>query len=467
MGEKILVVGCGGLGCELLKLLSLDPQNEITTIDDDTIDPTNLNRQFLFSKSDINQSKSITVASKLSGCNKITAIYSKINEYKYVSFYKSFDVVYNCLDNDETRRFVNQRCYIGGVEMVDGGSAGWLGQSFYNGEECFDCLPRRREKIYPVCSIRQKPENFEHCLIWAKMVIDQRDKQSLDEEIAMHNQLNIEPNDEDNAVRINNNGTDSKSEDSCSLEVLEETHEIKDDQLNKGNESFLEVNDESSKKYKRNGELTNLFENTNESSKKYKRNGELTNLFENTNESSKKYKRNGELTNLFENTNENNQMNNIYELALFKAKRFGIKYFSLMESQTFINKIVPSICTTNAIVASLMILSRKNRKNYFLVQNASHFIKIDLNAKRKDCLTCSIPNYQCTFSSEATVKNLLSKFKGESLLTDTAIFDQKSESYLNEFDGDFVIIIKNGCKYRFYLEKGGAEDILVELERIK
>ena len=53
------MVGAGGIGCELLKNLVLTGFGEIHIVDLDTIDLSNLNRQFLFRHEHIKKSKAL------------------------------------------------------------------------------------------------------------------------------------------------------------------------------------------------------------------------------------------------------------------------------------------------------------------------------------------------------------------------------------------------------------------------
>ncbi|KAF7717557.1 Uncharacterized protein PECH_006596 [Penicillium ucsense] len=173
--SRVLLVGAGGIGCELLKNLVLTGFGEVHIIDLDTIDLSNLNRQFLFRHEHIKKPKALVakeVAHNFQPTAKLEAYHANIMDSQFsVGWFKSFDVVFNALDNLAARRHVNSMCLSAGVPLIESGTTGFNGQVqvIKGGEtECYDCNPKATPKTFAICTIRTTPTQPIHCIVWAK-----------------------------------------------------------------------------------------------------------------------------------------------------------------------------------------------------------------------------------------------------------------------------------------------------------
>ncbi|KAH9621584.1 hypothetical protein KSS87_003447, partial [Heliosperma pusillum] len=144
-------------------------------VDMDTIEVSNLNRQFLFRKSHVGQSKAKVARDavlKVRPDISITAYHANVKSPEFnVDFFKEFNVVLNGLDNLDARRHVNRLCLAAGVPLIESGTTGFLGQvavHLKDRTECYECYPKPAPKTYPVCTITSTPSKFVHCIVWAK-----------------------------------------------------------------------------------------------------------------------------------------------------------------------------------------------------------------------------------------------------------------------------------------------------------
>ncbi|KAF4841659.1 NEDD8-activating enzyme E1 catalytic subunit [Colletotrichum siamense] len=189
---KVLVIGAGGLGCEILKNLAMSKFKDIHVIDMDTIDISNLNRQFLFRQSDVGKSKSECAAQfvmrRVKGVT-ITAHNCRIQDFD-ADFYKQFQLVICGLDSIEARRWINAMlvsiaeagedadCLI---PLIDGGTEGFKGQArvvIPSMTSCIECqldmhAPRA---AVPLCTIASIPRQPEHCIEWAHVIAWDQEK---------------------------------------------------------------------------------------------------------------------------------------------------------------------------------------------------------------------------------------------------------------------------------------------------
>ncbi|KZS93478.1 hypothetical protein SISNIDRAFT_474418 [Sistotremastrum niveocremeum HHB9708] len=183
--SKILVIGAGGLGCEILANLALSGFNDIHVIDMDTIDISNLNRQFLFRPKDVGKPKAIVAAEfimrRVPGV-KVTPYFGKIQD-KDEDYYLQFNIIICGLDSVEARRWINATL-VNMVDpengesmkpLIDGGTEGFKGQArliLPTITSCYECSLDMLNKptAFPICTIANTPRLPEHCIEWASVL---------------------------------------------------------------------------------------------------------------------------------------------------------------------------------------------------------------------------------------------------------------------------------------------------------
>jgi len=144
--SQVLVIGAGGLGCPVLLYLAAAGIGHLGIVDDDKVDLSNLQRQVLFSVSDLDKSKALVAQEKIQALNPNTAVtvyQTRLNSTNALEIFKNYDVIVDCTDNFATRYLSNDACVILGKPNVYASIFRFDGQlsvfNYRNGP-CYRCL---------------------------------------------------------------------------------------------------------------------------------------------------------------------------------------------------------------------------------------------------------------------------------------------------------------------------------------
>lgn len=121
---RVLVVGAGALGNEVLKNLALMGLGHIYIVDFDEIEASNLTRSVLFRRQDCGRAKAEAAATALRDLNpdvQVHALHANVLTDLGLGLVAEMDVVIGCLDNREARLWVNRMCWRVGTPWIDGG----------------------------------------------------------------------------------------------------------------------------------------------------------------------------------------------------------------------------------------------------------------------------------------------------------------------------------------------------------
>uniref|UniRef100_V9KCN4 E1 ubiquitin-activating enzyme n=1 Tax=Callorhinchus milii TaxID=7868 RepID=V9KCN4_CALMI len=181
--QRYFLVGAGAIGCELLKNFAMmglgcSEAGEVTVTDMDTIEKSNLNRQFLFRPWDVTKMKSETAAAAVKQMNpnmRITPHQNRVGpdtEKIYDDdFFEALDGVANALDNVDARMYMDRRCVYYRKPLLESGTLGTKGNvqvviPFLT--ESYSSSQDPPEKSIPICTLKNFPNAIEHTLQWAR-----------------------------------------------------------------------------------------------------------------------------------------------------------------------------------------------------------------------------------------------------------------------------------------------------------
>ena len=133
---RVLVIGCGGLGCSVLPLLIAAGVGFLRIYDPDYVEESNLHRQYMYSMADLGQAKALVMQKILKEQNpecKIEAHVQKLS-YSYLSnAVRDIDLVIDAADNFIVTYLLSDYCYEAKIPFI---SASVLEYHGYVGAFC-------------------------------------------------------------------------------------------------------------------------------------------------------------------------------------------------------------------------------------------------------------------------------------------------------------------------------------------
>lgn len=145
--SKVLLIGVGGLGCAVAQYLTCSGIGELTLVDDDSVDKTNLQRQVLHIENNVGMNKCQSAKQNLQQLNSeitINTIERRLGWADLLSAVEQHDVVVDCSDNLDTRNELNLSCFKSKTPLVSGAAIRMEGQvatyTMQESQPCYQCL---------------------------------------------------------------------------------------------------------------------------------------------------------------------------------------------------------------------------------------------------------------------------------------------------------------------------------------
>ena len=144
---KVLIIGAGGLGCAASQYLAVAGVGEITIVDFDTVELSNLQRQVLHFDENIGQAKVLSAKQTLAKLNpliNINAINALLDDTEIDTLVSQHTLVLDCTDNVTVREQLNKSCFKHKIALVSAAAIRMEGTvtvfDYHANTPCYQCF---------------------------------------------------------------------------------------------------------------------------------------------------------------------------------------------------------------------------------------------------------------------------------------------------------------------------------------
>lgn len=129
LNSRVLVCGCGGLGSTVIMNLAGLGIGTIGLVDDDVVEITNFNRQFIHKN--IGEDKVISAKNRILEYNPEVSVNTykiRLDDNNYENVIKDYDFIIDCFDSYESKFLLNDIGVKTGKTLIHGGITEFFGQ---------------------------------------------------------------------------------------------------------------------------------------------------------------------------------------------------------------------------------------------------------------------------------------------------------------------------------------------------
>lgn len=159
--SKVFIAGAGGLGSPISIYLAVAGGGNITMVDHDIVELSNLNRQILHGDTDINRKKTESAEETLTNLNSdinVNIITETITDENVLDLVGDSDLIIDAMDNFDTRHTLNKAAFDLDIPYFHGAVSGFDGQAttiIPGKTACLNCIfPQSPPKsVFPIIGL--------------------------------------------------------------------------------------------------------------------------------------------------------------------------------------------------------------------------------------------------------------------------------------------------------------------------